>query len=78
MSPPDLGDTGRGVSCPSGLGLPTSTPLLGARPFDWNGTSEVLILLPGDTPRRFNVVVVAPNCNSVDTGLRASGVVDHP
>ncbi|MBJ7337094.1 hypothetical protein [Mycolicibacterium sp.] len=79
--PPDLGvlaDPQRRVSCLSGLGYPTSTSVLGARPVDVNGTSEVLILLPGDTPRRLNAVVVAPSCSSIDTGLRASRVVDHP
>ncbi len=79
--PPDLGDLAdpqRRVSCLGGLGFPTATSVLGARPLDVNGRPELLILLPGDTPRRINVVVVAPNCSAVDTGLRASRVVDHP
>ncbi len=79
--PPDLGalaDPRRRASCLGGLGLPASMSVLGARSVDVNGTTEVLILLPADTPRRINAVVVAPNCSSVDTGLRASRIIDHP
>ncbi|MCW2550265.1 MAG: hypothetical protein QOE74_5209 [Mycobacterium sp.] len=79
--PPDLGaltDPLRRVSCLSGLGYPTSTSVLGARPLDVSGRPGVLVLLPGDAPRRINAVVVAPNCSAVDTGLLASRVVDRP
>lgn len=79
--PPDLGaltDPLRRVSCLSGLGYPTSASVLGARPLDVSGRPGVLVLLPGDAPRRINAVVVAPNCSAVDTGLLASRVVDRP
>jgi hypothetical protein len=79
--PPDLGaltDPLRRVSCLSGLGYPTSTSVLGARPLDVSGRPGVLVLLPGDAPRRISAVVVAPNCSAVDTGLLASRVVDRP
>jgi hypothetical protein len=79
--PPDLGDLAdpqRRVSCLTGLGYPTSTSVLGARPLAVNGRPGVLVLLPGDTPGRINAVVVAPNCSSVDTGLLASRVVARP
>lgn len=68
----------RRVSCLSGLGYPTSTSVLGARPLAVNGRPGVLLLLPGDVPKLVNAVVVAPNCSSVDTGLLARTVVERP
>jgi hypothetical protein len=79
--PPDLGplvDPQRRASCLSGLGYPTSAPVLGARPLVVGGRSGVLVLLPGDTPRVVNAVVVALNCSSADTGLLAERVVTRP
>jgi hypothetical protein len=79
--PPDpgpLADPQRRASCLSGLGYPTSAPVLGARPVAVGGRSGLLVLLPGDTPRGVNAVVVALNCSSVDTGLLAERVVNRP
>jgi hypothetical protein len=79
--PPDLGplaDPQRRASCLSGLGYPTSAAVLGARPLAVGARSGVLVLLPGDAPRAVNAVVVAPNCNSADTGLLAERVVIRP
>ena len=79
--PPDLGplaDPQRRASCLSGLGYPTSAAVLGARPLAVGGRSGVLVLLPGDTSRAVNAVVVALNCSSVDTGLLAERVVTRP
>jgi hypothetical protein len=79
--PPDpgpLADPQRRASCLSGLGYPTSAPILGARPLAAGGRSGVLVVLPGDTPRAVNAVVVALNCSSVDTGLLAERVVKRP
>jgi hypothetical protein len=79
--PPDLGplaDPQRRASCLSGLGYPTSATVLGARPLAVGGRSGVLVLLPGDTSRAVNAVVVALNCSSVDTGLLAERVVTRP
>jgi hypothetical protein len=79
--PPDLGplaDPQRRASCLSGLGYPTSAAVLGARPLAVDGRSGVLVLLPGDTPRAVNAVVVGLNCSSVDTGLLAERVVTRP
>jgi hypothetical protein len=76
--PPDLGplaEPRRRASCLSGLGYPTSTTVLGARPVSVGGRDGVLVLLPGDTPRQLNAVVVALNCSSADTGLLADRVV---
>ncbi|WP_029112215.1 hypothetical protein [Mycobacterium sp. URHB0044] len=76
--PPDLGplaDPQRRASCLSGLGYPTSATVLGARPLSVGGRSGVLMLLPGDTPQRVNLVVVALNCSSADTGLLAERAI---
>lgn len=78
--PPDLGtlvNPQRRVSCLSGLGYPTGTSVLGARPLDVRGNPGELLLLPGDASGRINAVVVAPNCSAVDTGLLAGTMVNH-
>jgi hypothetical protein len=78
---PELGtlsDPQRRMSCLSGLGYPTSTSILGARPLAVNGRPGLLLLLPGDDPNRIDTVVVAPNCSTVDTGLLASSSVERP
>lgn len=66
------------ASCLGGLGYPTSTSPLGARPLAVDGRPGVLLLLAGDVPRRISAVVVGPNCSSADTGLLASTVVTLP
>lgn len=79
--PPDLGelaDPQRRVSCLGGLGYPTSTSVLGAKPLTVNGRPGLLLLLPGDVPGRVTAIVVGPNCSSVDTGLLISTAVDRP
>jgi hypothetical protein len=79
--PPDLAALAapqRLASCLSGLGYPTSTSPLGARPLAVIGRPGVLVLLPGDMPGRIRAVVVGPNCNSADTGLLASTVINRP
>jgi hypothetical protein len=70
-----LANPQRRASCLGGLGYPTATAVLGARPLDVMGRPGVLLLLPGDAPSRIEAVVVAPSCSSVDTGLLASTVV---
>jgi hypothetical protein len=78
--PPDLGplaDPQRRASCLAALGYSTRSSVLGARPLDVNGRPGVLLLLPGDMPRRINAVVVAPNCSAADTGLLASTVINR-
>lgn len=79
--PADLGplaDPQRRASCLTGLGYPTSSPVLGARPLAVGDRSGVLLLLPGDTPRLVNAAMVALNCSSADTGLLAERVVTRP
>jgi hypothetical protein len=79
--PPDLGplaDPQRRASCFSGLGYPTSTTVLAAKPLSVAGRSGVLMLLPGDAPRTIHAVVVALNCSSADTGLLADRAVTRP
>jgi hypothetical protein len=73
-----LSDPQHRMSCLSGLGYPTQTPILGARPLAVNGRPGLLLLLPGDVPNRIDAVVVAPNCSTVDTGLLASSSVERP
>jgi hypothetical protein len=73
-----LADPQRRASCLSGLGYPTSTSVLGARPLAVGAASGVLLLLPGDAPRAVNAVVVGLNCSSVDTGMLAERVVIRP
>jgi hypothetical protein len=79
--PPDLGglaDPQRRVSCLGGLGYPTSTSILGAKPLTIHGRAGLLLLLPGDVPDRVTAIVVGPNCSSVDTGLLVSSAVNRP
>ena len=42
------------------------------------GRPAVLMLLPGDAPRQITAIVVTPGCNSANTGLITSTVVDRP
>jgi hypothetical protein len=67
-----LEDPPRRASCLRGLGYPTSTPVLGARPIELNSRPAVLLVLPGDTPQDLAVFAVGLNCSAVDTGLLAS------
>jgi hypothetical protein len=79
--PVDLGpltEPQRRASCLSGLGYPMHALVLGARPLAVGGRSGVLMLLPGDTERLVNAVVVGLNCSSADTGLLAERVVSRP
>jgi hypothetical protein len=79
--PPDLGplaDPQRRASCLSGLGYPTSTTVLAARPLSVAGRPGVLLLLQADAPRAIRAVVVALNCSSADTGLLAERAVTRP
>ena len=75
---PDYGTHGaleeppRRASCLRGLGYPTSTSVLGARPIEVNSRPAVLLVLPGDTPQDVAVFAVGLNCSAVDTGLLAS------
>jgi hypothetical protein len=66
------------VSCLGGLGYPTSTSILGAKPLTIRGRAGLLLLLPGDVPDRVTAIVVGPNCSSVDTGLLVSSAVNRP
>jgi hypothetical protein len=80
-TPPDLGplaDPQRRASCLRGLGYQASAPVLGARPLAVGSVSGVLLLLPSDTPRAVNAVVVGLDCSSVDTGKLAQRVVIRP
>ena len=67
-----LEDPSRRASCLRGLGYPTSTSVLGARPVEVNSRPAVLLVLPGDTPQDLAVFAVGLNCSAVDTGLLAS------
>jgi hypothetical protein len=78
VDPGPLAAPQRLASCLSGLGYPASASPLGARPLLVNGRPGVLLLLPGDVPRRIDAIVVAPNCSSIDTGLLASTVLNQP
>ena len=73
-----LGDPLRRAGCLNGLGYPTSTSVLGARPVDVHGRPGVLMVLPGDTPAALVALVVALNCSSADTGLLAETLVRRP
>lgn len=78
--PADLGplaDPQHLGSCLDALGYPTTSTVLGARPLDVNGRPGILLLLPGDLPRRISAVVVSSNCSAADTGLLASTVVNR-
>ncbi|MDP9166579.1 MAG: hypothetical protein M3O32_11060, partial [Actinomycetota bacterium] len=79
--PPDLGDLAdprRLGACLGALGYPASTSPLGAQRWDVRGRPAVLMLLPGDAPRQITAIVVTPGCNSANTGLITSTVVDRP
>jgi hypothetical protein len=73
-----LADPQRRASCLRGLGYPTSTRVLGARPIAIAGRPAVLLVFPGDTPGTATALAVAPNCSSVDTGLLADRLVHRP
>lgn len=81
---PDYGPTGtlgtpQGLaSCLRGLDYPPDTRVLGARPVQIDGRPSVLLLLPGDSVNTVMALAVAPNCNSVDTGLVADTSVRRP
>ena len=73
-----LGDPLRRAGCLNGLGYPTTTRVLGARPVDVHGRPGVVMVLPGDTPAALVALVVAVNCSSADTGLLAETLVRRP
>jgi hypothetical protein len=73
-----LADPQRRASCLSGLGYPTSAPILGARPLTVGGRAGVLMLLPGGTPHIVSAAVVALSCSSADTGLLAERALTRP
>ena len=73
-----LADPQRRASCLSGLGYSAATAVLGARPVDMHGRPAVLMLLAADTPRKLQVLVVEPGCNSAHTGLLANTMVTRP
>lgn len=73
-----LADPQRRASCLDGLGYPTATQVLGARPVEVAARPSVLLVLPGDTPDTVKALAVAPTCSSVITGLLADRVVDRP
>jgi anti-sigma factor RsiW len=73
-----LADPQRRASCLSGLGYPAATAVLGGRPVDMHGRPAVLMLLPGDTPKRVRALVVEPDCDSAHSGLLANTVVTRP
>jgi hypothetical protein len=66
------------ASCLNGLGYPTSTGVLGARPIEINGRPGVLLVLPGDRPEELAVLAVAPKCSAADSELLASTHVPRP
>jgi hypothetical protein len=79
--PPDLGpltDPQRRSSCLSGLGYPTSTPVLGAKRIQAGGQPLVVLLVPGVARKAVNALVVRPNCSSADTGLLADTALNQP
>jgi hypothetical protein len=78
---PDLGplaDPQRRSSCLSGLGYPTSTPVLGAKRIQAGGQPLVVLLVPGAAQKAVNALVVRPNCSSADTGLLADTALNQP
>jgi hypothetical protein len=78
---PDYGpltDPHRRASCLDGLGYSAVTQVLGAQPIDMYGRPAVLMLLPGDTPKTVQAMVVEPSCNAAHTGLLADTVVTRP
>lgn len=78
-SPPQLGalaEPRRLASCLAGLGRSPTEQVLGARQVA--GPTGVVLLLPGATARRIDVVAVAPSCGAGDTGLVARTGLDRP
>ena len=76
--PPDYGpltDPRRRDSCLAGLGYPSQTQVLGARPLQMRGRPALLMLLPGESPETVVAVVVDPNCSGAHTGLLAKAVI---
>lgn len=79
--PPDLGPLqapSRLASCLSGLGYPTDTTVLGARPVEINGRPAVVLVLPDDAPGLLAALAVAPHCSGAHTGLVADTTVTRP
>lgn len=74
----ELTDPRRRASCLSGLGYPVTTAVLGGERTELGGGPAVLMLLPGDTAGRVDVVVVGRQCSAADTALVLSSVVDVP
>ncbi|MEB3020068.1 hypothetical protein [[Mycobacterium] crassicus] len=73
-----LADPARRTGCLAGLGYPSSTRILGARPIEINGHPGVVLLLPGDSTGTILALAVAPSCSSADTGLLADTTVRRP
>jgi hypothetical protein len=73
-----LSDPMRRASCLSGLGYPTSTPVLGAQPIDIKARQGMLLVMPGDAPGKLAIIAVALDCSAADTGLLASTAVPRP
>jgi hypothetical protein len=76
--PPDYGaltDPRRRGSCLAGLGYPSQTAVLGARPLQMHGRPALLMLLPGESREAVVAVVVEPTCSGAHTGLLAKAVV---
>lgn len=73
-----LADPQRRASCLDGLGYSGATRVLGAQPVDMHGQPAVLMLLPGETPKRVVALVVKPDCSSAHGGLLANTVVTRP
>lgn len=79
--PPEFGPLSnpqRLASCLNGLDYPAATRVLGARLVDIAGDAGVLLILPSDRPDTVVGLAVAPNCNSMNTGLLAETTVNHP
>jgi hypothetical protein len=75
---PDYGaltDPQRRASCLAGLGYPTSTQILGARPIQASGEPGLLLVLAGDHPGELVALLVRPNCSAADSGLIADTAV---
>jgi hypothetical protein len=79
--PADLGPLGnprRLESCLTGLGYPTDTKVLGARPLTVRGRPAVLLVLAADSPERLAALAVAPGCDAARAGLLADTLVTRP
>ncbi|AQA03057.1 hypothetical protein BVC93_12135 [Mycobacterium sp. MS1601] len=76
--PPDLGvlaQPARLSSCLAGLGYPSATEVLGARPVEINGRPAVVLLLAADDPALVTALAVTPQCSVANTGLLADTTV---